>query len=672
MTPGLGGQVCWVKSPGGCSRPWLVHSATPWWVYPERAVAGQLVRVFGRNLDAKLVSLRPRPSGPAVFMTSVKGGRNPLYEASFTLPADLKSGEYDLYVHSGSGGEAGWGGPLPVHVQAPASVARQRIDARQAGARGNGYDDDTHALQQALNRLSGKGGVLYLPPGRYPVSATLQVPPGVSLIGSGAANSILEVPENRALQGDFPEAAQLEHFARDWLPHMKGFGYPPMVWLRQASTLSDLALWGASGAGMGVLVARCPGVAEDIHIERCRMHLTGAQRNWVNDVCIRVAGDTYGLVVRDCDLVGHGGFEVISTSNRQAYFGGNNVQCVPVGSQNNVFLRGFVDSLIENNVVRDGDRNFACQLGVTLGKHEIPEGKSAPSPSFYHTALLGNMFYNSLPRRHNEGETMYEAGDAFWRGRPLRVTADSLTVADSPFWTDLTGAYVLVLDGPGFGQYRRVVKSTVDTLTVSPAWDVPPDTTSYLMVNGFFAETLWIDNTEEHTANWTGWWGNAVGNVMDGHILRDGEGIYLWGWSQDTPSPVAFNDLIGCHVINRGNLMMLGTLVFGNTVRFTEVVGYDYRPSFHIQPTWVFPGYDPEQRAGLDLTAGPHKMDGMPETAPWKAWNVVEGSQFYDGPAGIHIGPETQHLILRHNAIFPHGERLRDESGGRGFLAPPD
>lgn len=40
--------------------------------------------------------------------------------------------------------------------------------------------------------------------------------------------------------------------------------------------------------------------------------------------------------------------------------------------------------------------------------------------------------------------------------------------------------------------------------------------------------TLWIDNTEEHTANWTGFWGFNLGHVIDGHVLRDGEGLYLW------------------------------------------------------------------------------------------------------------------------------------------------
>jgi len=472
-------------------------------------------------------------------------------------------------------------------VEAPRETPIRLLDARQYGAKGNGVDDDTAALQRALDEAErAGGGTVLLPAGRYPISATLTVPPGVSLIGAGAGNSMLQVLDRRPMQGDFPEAAQLEHFARDWLPHMKGFGYPPMVWLRDRSSLTDLTLWSGPGVGMGVLVARCPGVAEQVHIERCRLHMTAVTRNWVNDVCIRVAGDTYGLVVQDCEMVGHGGIEVISTANRQAYLGGNDIRCVPVGTHNNVMLRGFRDSLIENNVVRDGERNFVCQLGLTLGKHEIPAGREAPSASFYHTAVMANMFYNSLPRRHNAGETMYEAGGAFWRGQPSAATADTLQVTGDPFWTDLSDTYVLVLEGRGFGQYRRVVKNTTDTLTISPPWDVVPDESSYLMVNGFFAETLWIDNTEEHTANWTGWWGNAVGNVMDGHILRDGEGIYLWGWSTEFPSPVAFNDLIGSHVIGRGNITLIGTLVFGNTIRFSEVVGFNWRPSFHGTPMY--------------------------------------------------------------------------------------
>jgi hypothetical protein len=153
-----------------------------------------------------------------------------------------------------------------------------------------------------------------------------------------------------------------------------------------------------------------------------------------------------------------------------------------------------------------------------------------------------------------------------------------------PQLSDLKPTFALVLDGRGLGQYRRIVSNTENSFTVEPEWEIVPDSSTHIMVGMAYVETLWIDNTEEHTANWTGFWGNCFGNVIDGHILRDGEGLYLWAWHNRLPSPLAFNDIIGSRVIGRGNIVFRGPLVFGNTVRFCEVVDFRYRPSMHIQP----------------------------------------------------------------------------------------
>ena len=324
-------------------------------------------------------------------------------------------------------------------------------------------------------------------------------------------------------------------------------------------------------------------------------------------------------------------------------------------------LRGMNKSVVENNILRDGNRNFVAQLGASRGKDELRAGQQPPAASFYHNILLGNMLYNTIPRRHNAGETMYEGPDAYWRGRPLEATAETLTVPGEPFWTDMTGSFVLVLDGRGFGQYRQVVASTAKSLTVSPPWEVVPDASTYLMVNGAFAENLWIDNTEEHTANWSGFWGFNIGHVVDGHILRDGLGFYLWGWKNDNPSPVAFNEIIGSHISGRGNINMIGSMVFANTVRFSEVVDFRQRPSFHIQPTWL--GSDPQQRRGIDIGTVHEAMEGMPATAPFKDWNLVEGSNIYDGPLGVYIAPRARHTILKNNAIHVDSLAILDESG---------
>jgi hypothetical protein len=80
-------------------------------------------------------------------------------------------------------------------VSAPASYYTVRLDDPRAvyvtregrGAAGDGLADDTAALQRAIDTVQeGPGeGIVFLPEGRYRLSATLRVWPGIRLIGYG-------------------------------------------------------------------------------------------------------------------------------------------------------------------------------------------------------------------------------------------------------------------------------------------------------------------------------------------------------------------------------------------------------------------------------------------------------------------------------------------------------
>jgi len=54
-------------------------------------------------------------------------------------------------------------------------------------AKADGVTDDTAAIQAAIDKTAEKGGQIYLPPGMYLVAGSLQVKPGVAVVGAAVA-----------------------------------------------------------------------------------------------------------------------------------------------------------------------------------------------------------------------------------------------------------------------------------------------------------------------------------------------------------------------------------------------------------------------------------------------------------------------------------------------------
>ncbi|MBN2138629.1 MAG: hypothetical protein JW720_12550 [Sedimentisphaerales bacterium] len=632
-----GADICWVKNSDGYSKPSLVHSAQPWWVYPERAEPGRRIRIFGRNIDAKLVALRPA-GGEPLFLDRLQPGRNSLYEVAAQLPQDIQPGEYELFVHNGAGGPDAWGGPLKLTVEKPQIHSGKIIDAVRLGAKANGLDDDTDTLRRALVLAAAvPGTTVYLPPGRYAISKTLWIPSGVTLAGAGPEGSVICVNDRKPMTFDVPgdiASAMPGHFKE----RMRKDNLGAMVWMRDDSAVKDVGFVDGPGVLHAIFGSR-----DSCRIERCRMYMAHAAQP-----AVMVEWGSYGFVLADCTIeAANGAVFLVHGPQKQACIARNQIRNIRPGTANNLFVRSFIDSVIEDNIIADADRNWVSQLTFA---------------SSYHSILQGNIWRNNIPRRHNSGENMYEAGQAEWHGKVVSAGPASLTAGGQPFKDKKYGDYfILVLDGPGLGQYRRIKSNTENTLAVETPWLVPPDRTSYVMLVRAYVETLWIDNNEEHTANWTGLWGSNFGNVIDGHVLRDGEGYYFWAWNADSPSPVAFCDLIGSRTIGRGNIRFAGPLVFGNTVRFSEVVDFRYRPSMHIQPTWL-QGFDPAERAAVELTKAEHKISSLPPTAPLKDWNIIEANNIYDGPAGITVAADADYNIIRKNRITADGPPITNHS----------
>lgn len=661
----LSDDILWVKNKTGYSKPWLIKTPQLWFSYPEKATAGGLIRIFGRTINARLIAIRKQGGKNLRILQDSKIRNRPLslvhnvtYEVGVRLPEDLGAGRYDLYIHNGSGGAAGWSSPLQFSI-IEKSKPLNYYEAKRFGVKADGHTDDTQNLRKALNAASKTGGVVMLQPGRVIINETIELPSGVSLEGGGEGATTLQVLDESPMKGGFPKDAILENYAADWLPSITS--YAPMIWARSNSCIKNLSLTYGNGVGFGILVAKCSGVAENIHIEQVKVMATNQPDGWHGAYSVLLAGDTYGLVISDCDFRGWGGIEVIANNHYQAYVGRNKIVNLPTGLQNSFFTRGFNESVVESNEVYYGLRNYSSQCGRKYGNSNVPDGSVNPARSSVHLAMIGNIYINNLARRHNDGEMMIESTNAFWCGKALTAAKTEVTVPGEPFNADLKDNYAMILDGKGIGQYRRIVSNTKNSLTLGKDWDIVPDETTCIQVGGFNVEHLWIDNTLTNNASWSGFWGNNVGHVVDGQIMRDGGPFYLWGFDNKTPATVAFNDIIGTRTIGGGGIAILGKPVFGNTIRYCEVVDFRYYPSFHIQPHWLYKA-NPGEKYGISFTnTFDPKFEGVPQSAPLRDWNVFEANHLYDGPNGILIQPDARHTILKRNAISVDKEQINNQ-----------
>ena len=261
-----------VKNAAGMSEPVVINAPQPWWCSPAAAAPGESVRVFGRNLACRpdfrrahvwLTALGEEhgrvahatgdgfrgtgdsPVGSGRWLNVAEAGK---YAVRATLPADLKPGVYELWLHGGRGGAWGWGGPVRLAVRADRRPSRT-VSLKPA-------KDGSLALQEALDALAARGGgTLRLPPGRFAFTGTLRVPQQVMLAGAGPDATALELATSPT-----SAFARLEAVGWNLAPgaiHSRGdtmtydLNVPQAgrwsVWLRYATDMSPWKQVGVSG-----------------------------------------------------------------------------------------------------------------------------------------------------------------------------------------------------------------------------------------------------------------------------------------------------------------------------------------------------------------------------------------------------------------------------------------
>ncbi|MFS8038140.1 glycosyl hydrolase family 28-related protein [Xanthobacter sp. AM11] len=196
IPPELGAGVYEVRlASADGSVKFLLNAPTIYWVHGDQgqtASPGGWLRIMGRNIvrsgQAYLSLVDPTRHTEVARLKPVDGG---LWDAQFTLPADLADREYEVQLWNGQGDAAAVRSARIV-VRQPDAMPATTISLRDFGAVGDGLADDMPAVERALAQLRAQGGgTLFVPRGVFHLSGEIKMPRKSRLRGEDRELSVL-------------------------------------------------------------------------------------------------------------------------------------------------------------------------------------------------------------------------------------------------------------------------------------------------------------------------------------------------------------------------------------------------------------------------------------------------------------------------------------------------
>jgi hypothetical protein len=522
--------LVWACNNAGTGFPITVNRTEAWWLGPDKASRGDTVSVFGRNLgrydstysgtNEAWIYLKPQgTTGEWAHVLAV----NP-YKVDFTVPATMSNGTCEVWVHNTRGGKYGWSGPLTLTIRNAVSWNGPVYSVKTYGAKGDGVTDDVVAINDALvYAATDAASTLYFPTGVYVISHNLIIPSNVRWRGDGKDFSFLKCATNWG--GSYTNYMLFDN------------GSP-----KSTTAIEDLTL---------DTNKKCPYVlyqrdADSLWFTRVRF-VGGTGLNDLN-------GSSH-VFFKDCDLIGAQMF---------------------LGAASQVFMDGcnFYGTDDANSLIDTYNAEGVCMVNCTARDYDNSDTNSGAGwaqgrwlnvngawGSARDMYLGDNTSYDLCvrPGFANQGsgeQFLWEIPRLWYQGAPLAATTTTVTFAD--LTNDFSGATIVITKGRGVGQYRRLAgyNAPTRTITVSPAFNVPPDSTS-LLVCGPYAEKMIVyhntlDGKERSIFPPTPTascgiepYGSCLDFVVDNNVLHELRcGISLWAMCDENGTgmtPTYFN-----------------------------------------------------------------------------------------------------------------------------------
>ena len=629
----------------------------------EVQVIGKNFAVRGDAISKPRLKLIAKTGGQATELELVKAEP---FSLIAKLPGNLAAGDYELRVHNGHGGDSAWSSPLAVKIKNPDVWPDKIFNVKEFGAKGDGVANDTTAIRDAL-AAAGKngGGIVFLPWGTYRLTNYIVIPERTVFRGEGRDLTVLQWPvDEPKTRTDFsPGAAygvaryavedltmivrkvdtlfmdlsdrnvpnELKSLkpalSRDVFFRRVNFQH----WLMCSHPDRDVSLWNVTTNALGKTV---PSQFDGDHANLIRV---GALDNFEFSDCVVQGGQTHFKNLRNARETG------------------------------NYFANGMGYCYVE---LGGGAHYLICESNEIHGSSSWGYGNIAMK----YVYSGHNRSYNFV-RGEREAMTLdisalptpVTQSNIAWFGLPARVTGQTLTLTGIKAQPgEFVSLAVMVLDGPGAGQYRVITANTPTEFTVDRPWDVPPTTESTVglwllmrhmivyqcegydcsafsqLYGSFYDFTIDSCRVERNQGLWgqSGWFvrfcyndvafansyhsgigprgNNPEGNLPFSFVgLTDGNlRITKFGSSQYGKKLVFVNDVVP-HSVPGGR----GVIVKGNTLRYNQRVAFP--PSAEAKPR------DDGKVRFVDV--------------------VVDGNRIEHSSAGVQIGPAVQRVVVSNN-----------------------
>ena len=578
------------------------------------------------------------------------------YALRAALPANLPAGEYQVFVHSGFGGAAGWSAPAKITVAKPAAWPSTTFNVRDFGAVGDGKADDTPAVQAALAQARGAGGgIVTFPCGRYQVNETLEIPPRTVLRGEGQSLSQVFWP-GAGHAGGTTNASRLPCALRG----SHDFG------------VEDLTLWFIS-ANNGLVADTKGEDAGNVFLRRVRMQwlLYGGY------ITILQANEVF----RQSALDGGAG-----AKGALLTLGGRNVEvtdCDLESSGCGLWLWGGRGCTIARNRVRIGRLGYCFVVGGErlVFEENAFEGADnmARSAVFFHSDLaypllsrvyfagnrLSDIWANDRECMSTDGASGQYFGGAVSSG-PAGV---ALPAAQTWKPNQMAGHTLFVVGGRGKGQWRLVAGNTENTLTLDRPLDVPLDATSVVAMNHSMDRFLVVGNDYRNTRIAFQFYGTGTDSIVAENTAARSGGF--WSHASHYAGPPARGSQPQFAIQYLNNHLTEGNYVHSLPAGYQygdgdSVVGVGAHPSTNADGSpWRWPmalGFVLRGNR-LDSNGRVRVVASANASAPLLEDAIVEGNHVARSRWGVDVSANCARVLVRNNTF----DRVRRPLSGEGI-----